>query len=99
MGCFKEQSENYCREEMMYLVIVGPFNEAIIAKDSKEGYLKFRDGVVEWLKEQKIQYLSPAPLQSELYADASHPLTQGYRELAKKIYESPEFKNWIKENK
>jgi hypothetical protein len=81
------------------LVIVGPFNEAIIAKDSKEGYVKFRDGVVEWLKEQKIQYLSPAPLQSELYADASHPLTQGYQELAKRIYESPEFKNWTKENK
>jgi hypothetical protein len=35
-------------------------------------------------------------LPSELYADASHPLTQGYELLAKRLCQDPGFVAWLK---
>jgi hypothetical protein len=35
-------------------------------------------------------------LPSALYADASHPLTDGYKLLAARIYADPNFKAWLK---
>jgi hypothetical protein len=37
----------------------------------------------------------PETLPSELYADASHPLTQGYELLAKRIYTVERFRKWL----
>ncbi len=77
------------------LVIVGPFNEYIVAKDNLGPYQKLHDGVVRWLTQEKVDYLAPEPLPSELYADASHPLTEGYQQLAKRIYSDPGFRKWL----
>jgi hypothetical protein len=73
------------------LVILGPFNEHLIAEESLPGYRKLRDGIVQYFREQKVQFIAPAPLPSELYADASHPLTEGYRLLAQRLVEDPAF--------
>jgi hypothetical protein len=35
-------------------------------------------------------------LPSDLYADASHPLTDGYDLLAKRIYADQRFRRWLK---
>ena len=35
-------------------------------------------------------------LPSSLYADASHPLTEGYRELAGRISRDPVFERWLR---
>jgi hypothetical protein len=40
----------------------------------------------------------PDVLPSELYADASHPLTEGYALLAKEIWADQVFQKWMKGN-
>jgi lysophospholipase L1-like esterase len=75
-------------------VIVGPLNEHMVAEASQPPYRKLRDGVTAWLEEHKIPHLVPDTLPSELYADASHPLTDGYALLAKRTRESETFMSW-----
>lgn len=77
-------------------VILGPFNEHMIAAENTEPYRKLHNGVTLWLDQQRIPHLAPKPLASDLYADASHPLTDGYRRLAQDILGSPEFQTWLK---
>ncbi len=77
------------------LVIFGPFNEHMIAQDSLPAYRKLHDGIDAWLTENKIAHLVPQLLPTELYADASHPLTQGYAALAGEILKNPDFQNWL----
>jgi hypothetical protein len=77
-------------------VIVGPFNEHIVAEEGRAPYRKLRDGVIAWLTENKIPHLVPELLPSLLYADASHPLTEGYALLAKRTLASDDFQNWLK---
>lgn len=72
-------------------VVLGPFNEHMVAAESKPGYQKIRDGIAEWLKQNNVPHAAPAILPSELYADASHPLTDGYALLAKQLYSQPPF--------
>jgi hypothetical protein len=77
-------------------VILGPFNEHMIAPESRAPYRALRDGVTAWLEENKVPHLAPETLPSLLYADASHPLTDGYALLAKKTLANDDFQNWIK---
>jgi len=77
------------------LVIVGPFNEHMIAPDQRPTYGKLRDGVVAWLAQNRIPCIVPDLLASALYADASHPLTDGYALLARQICKSQVFQSWI----
>jgi hypothetical protein len=76
-------------------VLLGPFNEHMIAPESQGGYRQLRDGVQSWLKSQNATYLAPEPLPSNLYADASHPLTHGYELLATQVFQSEAFQNWL----
>lgn len=78
------------------LVLLGPFNEHMVAPESAAGYKKLHDGVIQWLTDQKVNFLAPEPLPTELYADASHPLTEGYKLLADKIVASPEFSRFTR---
>lgn len=76
-------------------VILGPYNEHMVAPESRAGYAKLRDGVDRWLNSNSIPHWVPETLPSDLYADASHPLTQGYEQLAKATFENDEFKKWL----
>jgi len=75
------------------IVLLGPFNEHMIAPESMAGYRKLRDGVIVWFSEHKIRFIAPEPLPPELYADASHPLTPGYKFLAEKLSASDLFRD------
>lgn len=77
------------------LVVVGPFNEHLIAPESREGYRALRDGIAAWLRAQGVPCVVPAPLASELYADASHPLTAGYEALAGVLMADESFRGWL----
>lgn len=77
-------------------VVVGPFNEHMVAEENRATYLTLRDGIRAWLEQNQIPNAIPATLPSELYADASHPLTQGYQMLANEIYSDPHFQSWLK---
>ena len=76
------------------LVVVGPFNEHLLAAENRAQYRTLRDGVAAWLKENQVPVLVPEPLASPLYADASHPLTEGYRVLAQQLHRDAAFQEW-----
>ena len=95
-GAFRQTVKTLRERGNDVFVIVGPFNEHMLAESNQATYRKLRDGVTAWLKENKIPHLVPEPLPSALYADASHPLTDGYALLAKKTLESDAFKDWQK---
>jgi lysophospholipase L1-like esterase len=67
-------------------VVVGPFNEHLLTESGLRGYARIRDGIAAWLREHGIEHDVPPALPSELYADASHPLGEGYRRLAERIF-------------
>ena len=77
------------------LVLLGPFNEHLVAGDNQVPYRKLRDGIADWLGQNKIPVVMPETLPSELYADASHPLTDGYKLLAKRIFSDERFRKWL----
>jgi hypothetical protein len=47
------------------------------------------------LLKNQVPHLTPELLPSALYADASHPLTEGYELLAKHIYSDTSFQKWL----
>ena len=75
-------------------VVLGPFNEHMMAEGNRAGFRKLRDGVATWLTQNHIPHVIPETLPSALYADASHPLTQGYQLLANRIFEDEDFRKW-----
>lgn len=77
-------------------VLLGPFNEHMVAEDNRPPYRTLHDGIATWLKNQHVPVIAPEALPSSLYADASHPLTDGYQLLAKELYANPEFQAWLK---
>jgi len=77
------------------MVIVTPFNERMMADSCRGGLGAIRSGIKGWLEEKGIPHLLPDTLPSELYADASHPLTGGYELLARRICESEPFREWL----
>jgi len=72
-------------------VIVGPFNEYMLLENSRELYRKMKDGIAQWLRQQNITSYIPGPLPSELYADASHPGAEGYRQIAEDLFRQEAF--------
>ncbi len=77
------------------LVVVGPFNEHIMAAENRPAYRRIREDIVAWLATNQIAYVAPEPLPSDRYADASHPLTEGYRLLASQLYRNAAFQKWM----
>jgi hypothetical protein len=76
------------------LVVIGPFNEQIMTEANRQEFRRLRDGIVDWLAKNQVPHVIPAPLPSTLYADASHPLTEGYQLLAERLVRDPAFQSW-----
>jgi len=76
-------------------VLVGPFNEHMLKGESIEVYRKMKSKIEVWLQKNNIAYYMPAALPSELYVDASHPLSEGYAMLAKQLIENESFRTSI----
>jgi len=70
------------------LVLVGPFNVHILTEESRAQYERALTDVRDWLEAQELTCLSPPPLESEYYADASHPVAEGYRILSDEVLAS-----------
>jgi hypothetical protein len=75
--------------------VLGPFNEHLMAEENRPAYRQIHDDIVAWFSANQILSVVPELLPSALYADASHPLTEGYQLLAKRLYADAEFRNWI----
>lgn len=76
-------------------VLVAPFNEHMIADPSRPGYNSIRTSILAWLDENQVPHVTDT-LPSELYADASHPLTAGYELLARRIMQDETFRAWMR---
>jgi len=72
-------------------VLVGPFNEHMIKPESRDAYADIKRTIETWLENQQIPHFVPAALPSALYADASHPLDEGYALLARQMLEQTSF--------
>ena len=81
------------------LVIVLPFNKYMIADKSAAAYAAIHNGAAKWLAENGVPYVAPDELPSNLYADASHPLTAGYELLARSVFHADAFQKWIQEGR
>ena len=77
-------------------IVLGPFNEHMIADESREPFHKLKDGAIAWFDKKHLSYCVPETLPSELYADGSHPLTGGYELLAKQLLKNSAFQAWLK---
>jgi hypothetical protein len=77
------------------VIILGPFNEHMIAADQRPTYLSIHERIVQWLNQQRFFIIAPSPLPSSFYADASHPLTDGYSLLARQLLDDSSFNRWI----
>ena len=77
------------------LVVVGPFNEHIMADENRAAFHRIRDGIADWLGKADVAHVIPETLPSELYADASHPLTAGYQLLASRLSQDEVFRKWL----
>lgn len=88
---------NYLRSQgNEVFIIVGPFNEHLVAEESRPGFHKLRDGATAWFTQNQFHFCAPETLPSALYADASHPLTDGYALLAKNLFQNADFQAWLK---
>jgi hypothetical protein len=56
-----------------------------VAEDQRPAFRQLRDGIAAWLAAAEVAHVVPAALPSDLYADASHPMTRGYEILAQRL--------------
>ena len=75
------------------LVLVGPFNEHMLKGESIEAYGKMKREIETWLLQNNIAYYMPPALPSNLYCDASHPLSEGYAMLARQLFKNEDFRS------
>ena len=92
---FRRAVENLREHGNTVFVLIGPFNEHMLKDKSLETYRSIKAGVETWLRENKVPYYLPAPLPSDLYADASHPLGGGYAMLARRLFDDESFKSVV----
>lgn len=78
------------------LVVIGPLNRHMIASGSRSSFDQWQGELVNWLDQRDILHFSPATLPSDLYGDASHPLTGGYRQLARELLGASVLRDWLK---
>jgi len=76
-------------------VLVGPFNEHMLKGKSIDTYRKIKSQIESWLKQNNVPYYAPTTLPSQLYSDASHPLSDGYAMLARNLFENDSFRKLV----
>ncbi|MGD1000578.1 MAG: hypothetical protein ABSA67_07755 [Candidatus Brocadiia bacterium] len=88
---FQDSVEMLRRRGDTLLVAVGPLNEYMLTPRSRDGYHRVVSEVGQWLRENGVLYFTPPVLPSEYYADASHPLREGYAMLGRELLASEPF--------
>ena len=78
-------------------VVIGPLNAHMLTETSLERYNKVRRSVEKWLKEEGVPFFTVAVLPSRYYADASHPLSEGYAQIARALLQDKRFQEWMSE--
>ncbi|MBN2137526.1 MAG: hypothetical protein JW720_06950 [Sedimentisphaerales bacterium] len=88
---FKSAVELLRQRGNRVFVVLGPFNEHLLAPQSLDAYRKMQAMIESWFREKGIPCFVPDVLPGEYYCDASHPLGEGYAELARRLVENESF--------
>lgn len=64
------------------VVMINALNEHMMTPESQKVYLEMRRAMEQELKAKNVKVFAPTLLPSEEYADASHPLSEGYKRMA-----------------
>jgi hypothetical protein len=92
-GAFRGLVELLQQRGNRVFVLVGPFNEHLLTPGSLKRYQQVKAAIAAWLRGKQVPHSLPPPLPSELYGDASHPLVEGYRQLAQQLANDPFFRS------
>ncbi|HRS12288.1 MAG TPA: hypothetical protein P5068_14020 [Sedimentisphaerales bacterium] len=76
-------------------VLVGPFNEHMLTAENATAFGTIKTQIERWLARNGVPHLVAAPLASDLYADSSHPLAEGYVLLSKQLMNDPAFQTTV----
>ncbi len=79
-------------------IMIGPFNEYMMSEECAKRYIALRSQIEVWLTKNNIHYCTILDLPSNLYADASHPIAEGYLRVAEELLKSSSFKSFNKNN-
>jgi len=91
---FREALAALERRGARVFVLVGPFNEHLIAPDALPPYRALLRSVADWLTAEGHAFAAPDPLPSNQYADASHPTASGYAMLASALLRDAAFQRF-----
>lgn len=75
------------------VVLIGGINPELLDDSTRAGLTQLRFEAEKHLQSAQLEYFLLPELDGQLYADASHPLEEGYRRLAEFLAEQPLFKN------
>ena len=70
-------------------------NPYMQTRESLERYNGLKERAEAWLAEEDVPHYSVSDLPSEQYADASHPLRDGYEMIARGLFEDGGFREWM----
>jgi lysophospholipase L1-like esterase len=73
------------------IVLLCPFNEHMLTAESRARFARLKSEIETSFRENQIAFIAPDLLPSESYADASHPLAAGYKQLADELFASVKF--------
>jgi hypothetical protein len=76
-------------------VTIGPFNPYILTENSLDRYNVMKKAMEKWLEAEGVACRSLADLPGEYYADASHPLMEGYARIAGELLQAESFQQWL----
>jgi hypothetical protein len=85
-GAFRRVAGTLVSRGNQVVVLVGPLNEHMLESSSLAEYREMLVQVESWLRGRGLRYHIPPVLATELYADMSHPLGQGYAQLARGLW-------------
>lgn len=76
-------------------ILLGPFNPYILTEESFRRYQSMKSTMENWFQDNNLNYYSVPDLPSDYYADASHPLQEGYKKIAVDLYKTESFRKWM----
>jgi len=88
---FRRSVELLCRRGNNVFVCVGPLNEHMLTDTSLVRYRLLKRRICRWLDDNSVAYFAAETLGSGLYADTSHPISEGYASLAAMLLANESF--------
>ena len=93
---FRQTIHTLQRRGNRVFVLVGPFNSHLLTEANRVEWQQRREAIVSSgcrMRVSRTWLQNRCPAQT--YADASHPLAVGYREIASQLLADSTFRNWL----